>query len=156
MTVGLLFVDPNRDVGHLPLVVRIGLLGLVGLEGLFQRETIFLRNAAERDNGVWLMGVLDVPGPTDDQLLTRGFERTDAGDHGAMSVADGEGPLGGYGGIPSFRERDGISLGLHGKAIDDSRFGGWGLRGAREVPLGRSVCERRYDGKVMAYMEDTA
>jgi hypothetical protein len=42
MTVGVLFVNPNGNVGRLPLVVRIGLLGLISLEGLFQREAIFL------------------------------------------------------------------------------------------------------------------
>jgi len=157
MTAGLLLVNPNRNVGHLPLVVRIGLLGVVGLEGLFQRKAIFLRDAAQRDDRVWLMGVLDVARPTDDQLLARCFERADTGDHGAVTVADGERPLGWYGRVPGFRQRYGIGLGWDdGNAIDDSGFSWRGLRGAWEVALWRTICDRRYDGKVMAYMEDTA
>ena len=73
-----------------------------------------------------------------------------------MSGPDGERPLGGCGGVVGFRQRDGFSLGLDGKAVDDSGFGRWCLRGAWEVSLRRGMGEGRYDGEVVAYMKDTA
>jgi len=102
-----------------------------------------------------MVGVLDVAGPADDQLFAGGLERTDAADHSSVSIADGDGPLGGSGGVVGFRQRNGVSLGLHGKAADESRFGGGCLRRTREAPLGGAVRKRRYDGKIVAHMEDT-
>lgn len=156
MTVGLLFVNPNRNVGRLPLVVRICFPGLIHLQGLFQRLAIFLRNAVQRYGCVGLMGVRDVADPADDQLFYGGFERPDAAGHGTVSRADRQGPLGGYVGVSSFRKRDGFSLGLDGEAIYESGFGRWSLRGARDVPLRCSVRKRRHDRKIVTYVEHTA
>jgi hypothetical protein len=101
------------------------------------------------------MDVLDVAGPADDQLLAGGFEGADATDHGIVSGTNGEGPLGGCGGVVSFRQRGGSIFGLDGKVTNCSRFGRRGVRGAWEVPLWRAAGEGRYDGKIVAYMKDT-
>ena len=80
----------------------------------------------------------------------------DAADHGTVSIPGRDRPLGGCGGVVGFRQRDGFSLGLDGKVIDDSEFGRWCLRGAWEVSLRRSMGEGRYNGKIVTYMKDTA
>lgn len=95
------------------------------------------------------MGVLNVAGPPDDELLVRSFERTNAAYHGGVSVTRGEGPFGRCGTV--------LGLGLDGRGVDVGRgFGSRGcVRGAGKVAFGGGVDEGRNDGKVMAYVEDT-
>ena len=102
-----------------------------------------------------MTSVLDVTGPADDQLLTGGLERAETAYHGGVSVADGDGPFGGQGGVASFWKGDGFSLGLDSEAIDDGGVNRWGLRGAWEVALRRAMREGRYDGKIVTYVEAT-
>jgi hypothetical protein len=147
----LLFIHPNGNVVQLPLIVRICLMRVIGLEGLFQREAIFLWNVAKRYGCVWLIGVLDVTGPADDQLLAGDFERAD--NRGVVSVTGGERPFGRGGGVAGFRERGGFDLWLNGVAINDDGFSRWGLGGTWEIALGCATGKGRYDGKVVAYMK---
>lgn len=100
------------------------------------------------------MSVLNVAGPPDNQLLVRSFQGADAADHGGVSVTDGERPFGRCGGVLGGRRRHGFIPRLDSRTIDSGRFSRGRSGGTWKVSLGGAVDEGRYDGKIMAYMED--
>jgi len=84
-------VEPHWDVGGLTFVVGIALLWLVCLECIIQPVSV-LRGKRVRGDVFAKIWRDDVACPADDELLMSRAERTDAGDHGGVSIAGVDGP----------------------------------------------------------------